>query len=76
VTPKLPAITARELIKIATKLGFVFDRQRGSHAVYYRERDRMRLVVPVHAGKTIKPKTLLGILDDMGVTVDEFRSLL
>ncbi|MGQ9746856.1 MAG: type II toxin-antitoxin system HicA family toxin [Candidatus Caldatribacteriaceae bacterium] len=63
-------------MRVATKMGFVFDRQKGSHAVYYRERDKARIVVPMHAGKTIKPKTLAGILEDMVLTVEEFRSLL
>jgi len=75
VSPKLPVVTAGEVIRVATKVGFVFDRQKGSHAVYYRERDRARIVVPVHAGKTIKPKTLAGILEDMGLTAEEFRNL-
>jgi len=30
----------------------------------------------VHAGKDLKPKTLAGILDDLGISPDEFRSLL
>lgn len=61
---------------MALKLGFVFDRRRGSHAVYYRSSDHARIVVPMHAGRTIKPKTLTGILDDMGLTTEEFRDLL
>lgn len=31
---------------MAINVGFVFDRQKGSHAVYYRERDKARIVVP------------------------------
>lgn len=73
---RFPRVTAREVVRVAIKVGFVFDRQKGSHAVYYRERDKARIVVPMHAGKTIKPKTLAGILEDMGLTVEEFRSLL
>ncbi len=61
---------------MAGRAGFRFDRQRGSHAVYYRERDGARIVVPMHAGRTIKSKTLAAILDDMGVTAQEFRDLL
>jgi len=76
LSPKLPVITAREVVRVAIKVGFVFDRQKGSHAVYDRERDRARIVVPMHAGKTIKPKTLAGILEDMGLTMEEFRNLL
>lgn len=76
MSPKLPIVTAREVVRVAMKVGFVFDRQKGSHAVYYREGDKARIVVPVHAGKTIKPKTLAGILEDMGLTAEEFRNLL
>lgn len=76
MSPKLPAVTAREVVRVAIKVGFVFDRQKGSHAVYYRESDSARIVVPMHAGKTIKPKTLAGILEDMGLTIEEFRNLL
>ncbi len=76
MSPKLPVVTAREVVRIAIKLGFVVDRQKGSHAVYYRKNDKARIVVSMHAGKTIRPKTLAGILDDMGLTAEEFRNLL
>lgn len=59
---------------MATQLGFLLDRQKGSHAVYYRERDKARIVVPIHSGKTLKLKTLAGIIEDMGLTVEEFRN--
>jgi len=74
VSPRLPVVTAKEVVRVATRVGFVLDRQKGSHAVYYRERDKARIVVPIHAGKTLKPKTLTDIIEDMGLTVDEFRS--
>jgi predicted RNA binding protein YcfA (HicA-like mRNA interferase family) len=35
-----------------------------------------RVVVPLHAGETLYPKTLLSILDDAGLTADDFRELL
>ncbi len=76
MSPRLPVVTARGLVKAAIKVGFIFDHQTGSHAVYYREDDRARIVVPMHAGMAIKPKTLAGILEDMGLTADEFRKLL
>ena len=76
MSPKLPIVTAREVVRTALKAGFVFDRQKGSHAVYYRERDRARIVVPMHVGKTIKRKTMAAILEDMGLSADEFRRLL
>jgi predicted RNA binding protein YcfA (HicA-like mRNA interferase family) len=45
---KLPSVTAREVIRVAERLGFEFDRQKSSHAVYIRTSDRRRLVIPVH----------------------------
>ena len=72
MTAKLPAVKARQLVKVAERLGFVLDRQKGSHAVYYRDSDRARVVIPMHSGKDIKRKTLAGIIDDMGITEDEF----
>jgi hypothetical protein len=32
--------------------------------------------IPVHKSKDIKPKKLRGIIDDMGLTPEEFRELL
>jgi predicted RNA binding protein YcfA (HicA-like mRNA interferase family) len=76
VNPKLPQVKAKELVRVASKLGFEFDRQSGSHAIYYRKSDKKRIVVPIHPGKDLKPKTLFGIIKDMGVEVNEFRELL
>ena len=76
MSQKLPVLKAREVIRIAETLGFVFDRQKGSHAVYYRPKDKARIVIPVHAKADLKPKTLDGIIKDMGLTVEQFRKLL
>jgi len=35
-----------------------------------------RVVVPMHAGETLYPKTLLSILEQAGMTVEAFRDLL
>lgn len=69
---KIPIIRAREVVRVAEALGFKLDRQRGSHAVYYRATDKRRLVIPMHGTKDLKPGTLRGIIHDMGLTVDEF----
>ena len=76
MTPKLPVVRARDVIRVAEKLGFVFDRQKGSHAVYRRSSDRARVVIPVHAGRDLKPKTLASIIDDLGLTVEQFTEML
>ena len=50
---KLRAVAARDVVRVAERLGFAFDRQRGSHAVYLRAQDRRRLVIPVHKGRDL-----------------------
>ena len=69
---KLPFVSAREVIRVAEKLGFAFDRQKGSHAVYLRASDKRRLVIPMHKGRDLKPGTPRGLIDDMGLSVGEF----
>ena len=73
---KLPSVPARDVIRVAEKIGFAFDRQKGSHAVYLRAVDHRRLVIPIHKGRDLKPGTLRGLMDDMGLSVKEFAALL
>jgi len=76
LTPRLPVVTSQQLARVAERLGFHLDRQKGSHAVYCRDSDGARIVIPMHAGKSLKPKTLSGILDDMGISPDHLREIL
>jgi predicted RNA binding protein YcfA (HicA-like mRNA interferase family) len=76
MSSKLPAVTAKDLVRVAQKCGFVFRRQSGSHAIYVRDFDKARLVVPMHAGATLKRKTLRGMLQDMKLTAEEFMNQL
>jgi predicted RNA binding protein YcfA (HicA-like mRNA interferase family) len=54
VTPKLPATTAKELVRVAEKIGFIFRRQSGSHAIYVRAADQARVVIPMHKGELMR----------------------
>ena len=73
---KLPVIRSREVVRAAQRIGFVFDRQSGSHVLYLRDSDRRRIVIPIHNGHDLKPGTLRAIIFDMGITVEEFVDLL
>ena len=73
---KLPSIRARDVARVAQSVGFAYDRQRGSHAVYYRESDHRRIVIPMHGAHDLKPGTLRGLIQDMGLSVDDFTRLL
>ena len=72
----IPSIRACEVVRVALSIGYVFDCQRGSHAVYFRSSDNRRVVIPMHGTKDLKPGTLRGIVNDMGLSVDEFIALL
>jgi len=76
MSKKLPAVTDRDVIKVAKKLDFTFYRQaKGSHEVWRRVSDGRHTVIPRHAGKIIKRKTLKCIIEDLGITVEEFNEL-
>lgn len=69
------SIKAKEFIKIVEKLGFYFDRQKGSHAIY-KHNDGRRVVIPFHSGKDLKPGTLMGMIQDIGIDKETFFQLL
>ena len=74
--PKLPRLTAKDLIKIVTKLGFQFDRQRGSHMIYKHEDGRM-IVIPNHPGEEIGPGLLNKMMkEELKLTREEFMELI
>ena len=74
---ELPRIVGAKVIQALRRAGWYVDYQHGSH-VYLRHPDRpnMRVTVPVHSREVIKPKTLQSILEQAGLSVDEFRELL
>ena len=43
----LPIVKPKDVIRVALRLGFVFDRQSGSHAIYYREKDKKRILFEI-----------------------------
>jgi len=55
-------MTARQLIKILKKHGFVLDRSEGSHHHYVHPERPSKITIPVHPGKIIGPGLLKAIL--------------
>ncbi len=79
MSPKLPVATGKDVARVAQKLGFEFRRQTGSHAIYVRKSDEARVVIPMHTGvvgAVREPPELRGIIQDLKITVEEFRNLL
>ncbi|MGA2515625.1 MAG: type II toxin-antitoxin system HicA family toxin [Thermodesulfobacteriota bacterium] len=72
---KLPSLTGKEVVSLLKKVGFVVERQRGSH-VFLKHDDGRATVVPVHSGETIGPGLLSKILRDVEMTKDELLRIL
>lgn len=73
--PKLPTLNPKKIIKILIKKGFILDRVKGSHHVYYHPETRRRVVIPMHK-KELPKGTLLEILKQAGISKDELENLM
>lgn len=69
MSPELPKLTAKEIIVVLEKHGFVLVRQSGSHKIY-KNADGKRVTVPFHAGEVLHPKVLKSILKDADLKVE------
>jgi predicted RNA binding protein YcfA (HicA-like mRNA interferase family) len=71
---KLPTdISGQELARILVRVGFVVNRQKGSHIVLRRDQPYARVVVPDH--KQMRLGTLRQILKEAGLTVAQLLEL-
>ena len=75
MSQKLPRVTAKDIISILEKKGFVLARQSGSHRIYRNDKGK-RVTVPYHSGKILHPKLLKSILADAEIDIEEFRNML
>jgi predicted RNA binding protein YcfA (HicA-like mRNA interferase family) len=76
---RLPRITGKDAIRALRRLDFVIFDQTGSHVYLHRQSGGHygpRVTIPVHAGRTLKPKTLQSILSAAGVSVEDLREAL
>ncbi len=72
---RLPRVSGRDVVSALRRVGYVQDRQHGSHIVLrHVEPPFRRVVVPDH--KELATGTLRAIIRETGLTVEEFRNLL
>jgi predicted RNA binding protein YcfA (HicA-like mRNA interferase family) len=70
--PKFPSLIPQQVIKILEKKGFVLDRSKGSHRIYFHPETQRRVVVPFHR-KDLPQGTLREILKQAGVEKEEIQ---
>jgi predicted RNA binding protein YcfA (HicA-like mRNA interferase family) len=63
---------ASELTKAAKKLGFVKVRQKGSHA-RWKHQDGRATTIPIHGNTDIGGWLFYEILEQLGITEEEFK---
>jgi len=70
----LPRLTAKEIIAVLEKLGFVLARQSGSHKIY--KNGGKRVTIPGHGSKILHPKVLKSIMRDADIDAAQLQGLL
>jgi predicted RNA binding protein YcfA (HicA-like mRNA interferase family) len=72
---RLPLLSGRETVRTLEHAGFQTVRQKGSHVRLERFKDGevLKLTVPLH--DELKKGTLLAIIKEAGLTVEEFVRL-
>ncbi len=73
MTKKLPALKPKIVIRALERGGFYVHHVTGSH--YIMKKGGQRVTVPYH-GKDLKPRTLASIVEQSGLSVEEFLDLI
>ena len=73
---RFPIAIYRDVVRVARKLGFLLYRSgKGDHEVWRRPSDGRYTTIPNWGSRALKRKTLKSILEDFGITPDEFIKL-
>lgn len=76
MSPKMPRITAFELMRALKHDGWERVRQNGSHMILKHPTKPGRVTVPMHTNKTLRLQTLESILEQANLTVHDLIELL
>ena len=72
---KLPIVSAKEFEKILLFLGFLGQRQKGSHK-FYKHPDGRYTTLPHHPGEDLSRPLIKTILNQIDISTEEFLQLL
>ena len=73
--PRMPQVTARELVRFLKSQGFVEDRQSGAHLTLWHEARKVSVTVPMHTGTDLGRGLSVRILKDAGFSVEDYLRL-
>jgi len=73
---RLPAVKPKEVLRALGRAGFFVHHTSGSHHVLkHPGKAHLRVTVPFH-NRDLKRRTLASIIEQAGLTAEEFRDLL
>jgi len=75
MSPALPSVTGREVVKALVAVGFHQISVKGSH-LKMAHPDGRRTIVPIHGSRDLPRGTVASILRQAGLTAAEFAALL
>jgi len=72
----LPALTAAKMLRALGRAGFYIHHTKGSHHILkHPDKPGLRVTLPFHGGD-LKRRTVASIVDQAGLSVEEFTRLL
>lgn len=71
---RMPVVSGADCVKALAKIGFTVYRQRGSHITVVRTNPPAQATIPNH--RELDRGTLRAIIRQVGLTIDEFVTLL
>lgn len=74
--PRLPRITAAELLRALRRDGWFIHEQAGGHAQLKHPTKSGRVTMAIHPGRIVPPGTLKSVLEQAHLTADDLRELL
>ncbi len=72
MSPRLPALSAREVIRLLEARGFVRVRHKSSGHAIFRHPDGRWTTVPIHSARTIGRGLLRQIMRDADISREDF----
>ncbi len=76
MSKRLPAAKPREVLRALSKAGFFVHHSSGSHYILrHPDKPHLRVTLPYH-NKDLKRKTLSSIIEQAGLTTEQFIELL
>lgn len=71
----LPIVNAKQLEKLLLQLGFIIQRQKGSHK-FYKHPDGRYTTIPHHPGEDLSRPLIKTILNQIDLSTEAFVQLL